>query len=72
MDVSSRSAAQQRADDIRIFQAELERLEREGALALTEDQRRTLAAHHERLLKQFALAFDIDRDVPRRGRGQWG
>ncbi len=60
---SSRSEAQQRADAIRVFQAELERLEREGVLALGEDQRRAIAQHHTRLLGQYAQAFDIDRDV---------
>jgi uncharacterized membrane protein len=60
---SSRSEAQQRADAIRVFQTELERLEREGVLALGEDQRRAIAQHHTGLLGQYAQAFDIDRDV---------
>jgi uncharacterized membrane protein len=63
MTPSSRSEAQQRADAIRIFQSELERLEREGVLALGEDQRRAIAQHHTGLLVQYARAFDIDRDV---------
>lgn len=60
---SSRSEAQQRADAIRVFQVELERLEREGVLALGEDQRRAITRHHTGLLAQYARAFDIDRDV---------
>src|SRR5512136_95327 len=63
MTPSSRSEAQQRADAIRVFQSELERLEREGVLALGEDQRRAIAQHHSALLAQYAQAFDIDRDV---------
>ncbi len=63
MSASSRSEAQQRADAIRVFQAELERLEREGVLQLGEDQRRAIAQYHTGLLAQYAQAFDIDRDV---------
>jgi len=63
MSASSRSEAQQRADAIRVFQAELERLEREGVLHLGEDQRRAIAQYHTGLLAQYAQAFDIDRDV---------
>jgi hypothetical protein len=63
MTPSSRSEAQQRADAIRVFQSELERLERDGVLALGEDQRRAIAQHHTALLAQYAQAFDIDRDV---------
>ena len=63
MTASSRNEAQQRADAIRIFQSELERLERESVLALGEDQRRAIAQHHAALLAKYAQAFDIDRDV---------
>lgn len=63
MSPSSRGEAQQRTDAIRAFQAELECLEREGVLALGEDQRRAVAQHHARLLAEYARAFDIDRDV---------
>ena len=59
----SRSDAQQRADDIRVFTGELARLEEEGALALTQAQRDAVAAHHRDLLSRFARAYDIDRDV---------
>lgn len=63
MTASSRSEAQQRADDIRTFQAELARLESEGVLDLGDEQRRALAEHHRGLLAQYAQAFDIDRDA---------
>jgi len=68
---SSRTAAQQRADDIRVFRQELARLEAEQALALTAEQRQTLTTHHDRLLADLAQAFDIDRDM--RGKQlSWG
>ncbi|MBI2314381.1 MAG: DUF2157 domain-containing protein [Betaproteobacteria bacterium] len=63
MTLSSRTDAQRRADEIRVFQHELERLERDGVLALTEAQRKAVADHHAGLLAQFARDFDIDRDV---------
>jgi uncharacterized membrane protein len=59
----SRSAAQQRADDIRVFTGELARLEQEGVVALTQAQRDALAAHHRSLLSRLAQDYDIDRDV---------
>ena len=66
MSASSRSEAQQRADDIRTFQAELDRLEREGVLTLGADQRRAVADHQRDLLATYARAFDIDRDAQSR------
>jgi len=63
MNAVSRSEAQRRADEIRTFQGELDRLEREGVLALSEEQRRAVAEHHGELLAQYARTFDIDRDA---------
>ncbi len=63
MSAPSRTDAQQRADDIRIFQRELDRLEREKVFSLTGEQKRTLTDHHERLLSQYTQDYDIDRDV---------
>lgn len=63
MKTSSRTSAQQRADDIRVFGQELERLEQEGILALTDVQRSAVAGHHQTLLSQLAQDFDIDPDV---------
>ncbi len=63
MAVLSRSEAQQRADAVRTFQRELELLEREGVLALSDEQRRALATHHGNLLAEYAHAYDIDRDT---------
>lgn len=66
MTASSRTEAQQRADEIRVFQQELDRLEREGVLKLGDDQRRAVAEHQRSLLAQYTQAFDIDRDTQSR------
>lgn len=66
MNPSTRSEAQQRADDIRAFRAELARLEGEGVLQLASGQHRAVAGHHDALLDQFAASFDIDRDMQAR------
>jgi hypothetical protein len=58
----SKADAQRRADDIRIFREELERLQTANVLALTADQRAALALHHDALLAGYAQSFDIDRD----------
>jgi uncharacterized membrane protein len=52
--------AQTRADRIRSFQGELTELEREGVVTLSDDQRRRLMEHHERLLRSLAKDHDID------------
>ena len=62
MDVPSRTEAQKRTDEIRSFQQELDRLEEQGIVALTEAQRVAIADHHSRLLADYAKDFDIDRD----------
>jgi uncharacterized membrane protein len=61
--VSSRTEAQQRADEIRTFRRELERVQREGVLELLDAQRAALSAHHDGLLAQLSQAYDIDRDT---------
>jgi uncharacterized membrane protein len=61
--MASRTSAQQRADEIRIFRQELARLEQEGALELTEAQRERLTQHQAALLAQYAASFDIDHDA---------
>src|SRR5688500_6284441 len=61
-DTLTRSEAQQRADDIRIFREELASLETERVLALSEEQQRAVTHHHDALLARLAGAFDIDRD----------
>ena len=56
----SKGEAQRRADRIAAFRAELASLEREGVLALPEEQRNRVAAHHEALLRDLAERFDVD------------
>jgi uncharacterized membrane protein len=63
MPVSSRSDAQQRVDDIRIFREELSRVEHEGVLRLDDTQRNVLDRHHDALLADLKIAFDIDRSA---------
>lgn len=58
----TRGEAQKRADDIRAFRAELARLESDGVLSLSGAQRQAVAAYHDGLMTDFAVAFDIDRD----------
>jgi len=62
-DASSRLEAQRRADEIRAFRLELERLSDEGVLVLGEEQRRGVDEYHRQLLSGLARRFDIDRDV---------
>lgn len=63
MTIPSRHEAQQRADQIRAFQNELDCLEHEGVVALGAEQRQRVADHHRSLLIQYAHQFDIDRNV---------
>ena len=65
-DAPLRSEAQQRADQIGIFRAELARLESEGVLRLDPAQRQAVREHHAALLSGFAGRFDIDRDAQAR------
>jgi uncharacterized membrane protein len=51
---------QQRADRLRIFQRELEELEREKVLELTPEQRSRLETHMERTMAELAAQFDVD------------
>jgi uncharacterized membrane protein len=62
MNELSRTEAQRRADEIRVFRLELERLQAEQALTLTDEQRQALTRHHDSLLARYAATFDIDRD----------
>ncbi|EJM53221.1 DUF2157 domain-containing protein [Pseudomonas sp. GM48] len=58
--------AQQRADEIRVFKQELERLEQNGVLTLSEQQRYSVSTHHRDLLDNYTRTFDIDRTVTSR------
>ena len=63
MTTANRLEAQQRADDIRVFNLELQRLEGEAVLQLDASQKSAVHAHHQALLSRFAETFDIDRDA---------
>lgn len=58
----TRTEAQQRAEEIRAFASELSRLEADGVVSLTEDQRRRIQDHHRRFLAELSRQFDIDSD----------
>ncbi len=56
----SRLAAQQRADRIAAFRAELADLSRQGVVALSAEQREAIERHHEATLAALADRFDVD------------
>ena len=59
----SRTDAQQQADDVNAFRRELARLERDGILKLTGDQRLAVDEHHRVVLEALSKSHDVDRDV---------
>lgn len=63
MTLPNRAEAQRRADEIRVFNRELERLQQEGVVALDDAQRRRVDEHHRELLARLAATWDIDRDA---------
>ena len=71
MTPATRNAAQQRADQIRMFRQELEQLATEGVLQLTVAQRQEVNAHHDTLLAELSQSFDIDRNARSR-QLSWG
>ena len=52
--------AQQRAEQIQAFQSELEILQTENIISLTQEQNEKIARHHQKLLAEYSLKFDID------------
>lgn len=63
MEPDSKALAQQRADQIRSFQAELSRLEAEGVMQLSADQQDAIHTYHDDLINSFSKTFDIDRNL---------
>ncbi len=59
-EVLTKREAQQRADRIHAFRAEVEALANEGVIDLGSDVRERVQAYHEKLLASFARRFDID------------
>jgi uncharacterized membrane protein len=66
MSIYTKTEAQRRADDINVFQQELERLQAGGILTLSDAQRQSVSSHHHALLAEFASTFDIDRSLSSR------
>ena len=62
MPTLNRTDAQQRADDIGVFNRELNRLETEQVVQLSEAQRSHLHSHQQALLAQYRASFDIDQN----------
>lgn len=60
MTAPTKTAAQQRADRIKAFNAELAELAQDNILALTPEQRRAVDDYHAALLAQYNAAYDID------------
>lgn len=58
----SKTEAQLRADQIRVFREELERLEQARVVGLSAEQKAAVDQYHQGLLANYARAFDIDRD----------
>jgi uncharacterized membrane protein len=58
----TKTQAQLRADDIRVFREELARLATERVLELSDEQMRAVTGYHDGLLGQLAETYDIDRD----------
>jgi uncharacterized membrane protein len=71
VDTEQQRAAQQRADRIAAFRAELAEPEREQGLVLTPDQRTRLEAHLQGVLRQLNRQFGADISEPER-RISWG
>ena len=61
--MATRSEAQQRADEIRVFRRECDRLQREGVLELSAAQAAAVIDHHQALLASYSASFDIDQDA---------
>ncbi|WAC43995.1 DUF2157 domain-containing protein [Pseudomonas sp. SL4(2022)] len=62
----NRSDAQQRADEIGVFNRELARLEAEQVLSLNDSQRAKLHDYQQQLLNRYLAAFDIDHNTQAR------
>ena len=59
-------AAQQRADRIAAFRAEVSELRRAGLLRISEEDLRAVDEHHDRVLRDLVQRFDVD--VSERGK----
>ncbi len=62
MGMQSKAEAQTRADRIGCFRAELETLEQESIISLSELQHSAIRDYHQGVLAKLASAFDIDKN----------
>lgn len=60
MKIKSKADAQKRVDQIALFQAEIEIIENDNILSLSDSQHSVLNLYHTNLVKQLAALFDID------------
>lgn len=60
-DEITRELAQARVNRITAFRAELEELERSGAITLSDDQRTHLHNYHQELIDSLSERFEVDR-----------
>lgn len=58
----SKMEAQQRADQIKAFQQELQHLEADSVLGLSTEQQQAIHTYHDKLLTAYSQTHDIDRD----------
>lgn len=63
---STKDDAQERADQIEAFRAEITQLRHEGLDPFTAEQLSAVARHHDALLERLAGEFDIDRSMAER------
>jgi uncharacterized membrane protein len=59
----TRAEAQTRAEEIRAFALELARLETAQVVSLSDEQHRSIDAHHRSVIASLSNQFDIDRDT---------
>lgn len=64
--LSSKDEAQERADQIAAFRAEIRQLQRDGASPFAEAQLDAVSRYQDALLERLAGEFDIDRTVSER------
>jgi len=63
---TSKSAAQERTDDVRVFHRELERLEHEGVFKFDDETKNRIRKYHDELVSKFVGSYDVDQDVKSR------
>ncbi|MDD2226913.1 hypothetical protein [Sulfurovum sp.] len=59
----SKEDAQKRVDQIAYFKAELDELEQNDVLSLSEPQKTRLNHFHQTLINSLALSYDIDYSI---------